>query len=205
MSENIKYAGFGKRLVAYFVDGLIFLVTSFAIQSLFGGVAVLRFLNLKSLSDLGQLQEINYSAVRLLEYIFWYLYLVLMWVNFDGATFGKKLVGIKVVRIDGSKVNYLISFIRAFIGYIVSAFALGLGFLWIIWDKKKQGWHDKIAGTIVVESNSKSNKPLAAFLSLIFALIILGVFALLFNKARQLAVKEIKSRPVQTTLPNSRF
>ncbi|MGA7985503.1 MAG: RDD family protein [Burkholderiales bacterium] len=40
-------------------------------------------------------------------------------------------------------------FIR-FLGYFVSIVPLGLGFLWIAFDRKKRGWHDLIAGTVVV-------------------------------------------------------
>ena len=39
-----------------------------------------------------------------------------------------------------------------YVGYIVSAIPLALGFLWIIWDPEKQGWHDKIAKTRVIRS-----------------------------------------------------
>jgi len=36
------------------------------------------------------------------------------------------------------------------VGYFIAFLPVGLGFFWIIWDKRKQGWHDKIAGTVVV-------------------------------------------------------
>ena len=44
---------------------------------------------------------------------------------------------------------YWVALLR-YVGYIVSGIAIGLGFLWIIWDDKKQGWHDKIASTKVI-------------------------------------------------------
>jgi uncharacterized RDD family membrane protein YckC len=40
--------------------------------------------------------------------------------------------------------------IGRYFAYYLSTILLGLGFLWIIWDPKKQGWHDKLAGTVVV-------------------------------------------------------
>jgi uncharacterized RDD family membrane protein YckC len=40
-----------------------------------------------------------------------------------------------------------------YLAYYVSLIPLGLGFFWIAWDDKKQGWHDKIAGTIVIHSH----------------------------------------------------
>lgn len=78
------------------------------------------------------------------------LYSVLLWVNWNGQTLGKKVMKIKVVTESGKAVGYKEAVVR-FLGYILSGAVLGLGFLWIIWDKKKQGWHDKIAGTLVVK------------------------------------------------------
>ena len=68
-----------------------------------------------------------------------------------GQTLGKMLLGIKVQASDGSPVGYGRALIRT-IGYIVSFFFMTfLGFLWALWDKNNQTWHDKIAGTVVVK------------------------------------------------------
>ncbi|UCF87994.1 MAG: RDD family protein, partial [bacterium] len=68
-----------------------------------------------------------------------------------GQTLGKMLLGIRVVAENGSRVGYGRSLLRA-IAYIVSFFfGTFLGFLWALWDRKNQAWHDKIAGTIVVK------------------------------------------------------
>ncbi len=67
-----------------------------------------------------------------------------------GQTLGKMLLGIKVQGSDGSPVGYGRALIRT-IGYIVSFFFMTfLGFLWALWDKNNQTWHDKIAGTEVI-------------------------------------------------------
>jgi hypothetical protein len=58
----------------------------------------------------------------------------------------------KVVRLDGSKLNLTAAILR-YIGYIISGLLLSLGFLWIVFDAKRQGWHDKIARTIVISSD----------------------------------------------------
>lgn len=67
----------------------------------------------------------------------------------DGQTVGKKLLGIRVVAIDGSRLNWRKGIFR-YLGAFVSAFAFLLGYLWCIWDPHKQAWHDKVAGTCVV-------------------------------------------------------
>ena len=67
-----------------------------------------------------------------------------------GQTLGKMLLGIRVRRMDGSPLGYRIALIRS-LGYIVSVFFMTfLGFLWALWDRNKQTWHDKIAGTEVI-------------------------------------------------------
>ncbi len=68
-----------------------------------------------------------------------------------GQTPGKNIMNIKVVSTDGSPMTFSKGFTR-WIGYYVSTITLGLGFLWIIWDKDKQGFEDKIAKTYVVKA-----------------------------------------------------
>jgi len=50
---------------------------------------------------------------------------------------------------DGSKLDITTAALR-YVGQIIAAIPVGLGFLWVIWDAQKQGWHDKIAKTYVV-------------------------------------------------------
>ena len=68
-----------------------------------------------------------------------------------GQTLGKRLLGVKVVRADGVEIGYGRAFLRA-VGYWASSSVLGLGFLWALWDRRKQAWHDKIAGTVVIRT-----------------------------------------------------
>lgn len=73
-----------------------------------------------------------------------------MWA-WKGTTIGGIVLGIKVVRLDGRPVNLLVALVRGMAAGF-STMVLFLGFLWIIWDADKQGWHDKIAGTVVVRT-----------------------------------------------------
>ncbi len=68
-----------------------------------------------------------------------------------GATVGKMVMSLKVTKENGAKVSYSDALLREIAKYL-SAAILMLGFLWVIWDKKKQGWHDKIAKTMVVRT-----------------------------------------------------
>jgi len=46
-----------------------------------------------------------------------------------------------------------------YFGYFLSAIVLCFGFYWIAFDRRKQGWHDKLAGTVVVRSKSRGPEP----------------------------------------------
>jgi uncharacterized RDD family membrane protein YckC len=65
------------------------------------------------------------------------------------GSLGKSIMGIKVVDDHGSRMTLSRSIGRKQ-SKILSYFVISLGFLWILFDKKKQGWHDKINNTYVV-------------------------------------------------------
>ncbi|MFQ6120363.1 MAG: RDD family protein, partial [Methanosarcinales archaeon] len=118
--EKYEKADFGKRFIAYFLDGLILFIPTYVASSI-----------------------IPYSGIIISAGYFTYFY------GTTGQTPGKKVMHIKVVTTDGSDLDYGKGFLR-WLGYIVSTITLFIGFLWIIWDENKQGFHDKIAGTYVV-------------------------------------------------------
>jgi uncharacterized RDD family membrane protein YckC len=78
-------------------------------------------------------------------------YYVLAWSN-SGQTLGDTLLGIKIVTAEGSPPSLGRAILR-YIGYIVSAVALSIGFIWIAFDKQRQGWHDKIARTYMIPAH----------------------------------------------------
>lgn len=84
--------------------------------------------------------------------IAWGLGYLIAWPAERGGTAGKLLLGLTVARRrDGaSPIGYPWATVRAF-GYALSALPLGLGFLWALWDRDRQTWHDKLAGTVVVK------------------------------------------------------
>lgn len=93
------------------------------------------------------------SIASALIHPFWPLvalaYFSAMW-TWKGTTIGGIVLGLKVVRADGQPVTFPVALVRALAGAF-SVFVLFLGFLWIAWDPEKQGWHDKIAGTVVLK------------------------------------------------------
>jgi uncharacterized RDD family membrane protein YckC len=69
----------------------------------------------------------------------------------SGMTWGRRIVGIKVVRTDdGSAPGWGKAIGRTLFANWISASIFYLGYLWMLWDGQKQTWHDKVAGTYVV-------------------------------------------------------
>jgi uncharacterized RDD family membrane protein YckC len=68
----------------------------------------------------------------------------------SGQTPGMRVVGVRVISFDGGgSIGYGRALIRWIGGYI-SAIVIFLGYFWMLWDKEKQCWHDKLAGDVVV-------------------------------------------------------
>ena len=73
-----------------------------------------------------------------------------MWA-WRGTTIGGIVFNLKVVRLDGQPVTLSVVLVRGLVS-VLSVIVLFLGFLWMIWDRDKQTWHDKVAGTVVVRT-----------------------------------------------------
>jgi hypothetical protein len=77
------------------------------------------------------------------------VYGAILW-KLRGATVGGIIFGLKVVRVDGRPPEWVTMIVRS-LACFFSLIVVGLGFFWIAFDPEKQGWHDKIAGTVVVK------------------------------------------------------
>jgi uncharacterized RDD family membrane protein YckC len=138
--NQASYPSFGVRLLAFILD-LIAL-------SVIGNIVF----RLTALQPVWIPQQIlpsfdSWSAIIAVA-ILW-LYLVGLTLRY-GATLGKMAFGLEVVSQDGSKLDWSTVFIREVVGKFISVITCGLGFAWVAWDKEKQGFHDKIARTLVV-------------------------------------------------------
>ena len=74
-----------------------------------------------------------------------------------GQTVCKMALGIQVVDRQGNIPGIGAMLLREVVGKVLSGIALGLGYLWVAWDREKRGWHDHMAGTYVVRK-SRSNQ-----------------------------------------------
>jgi uncharacterized RDD family membrane protein YckC len=119
---------FGRRLVAWLIDVILIGIASGIILLIAG-------------------RSVYYAA----EIVFWLAYFTYFEGSESGQTLGKRALGIRVYDFAGGAggIGYGRGFVRAIMKY-VSGLACFLGYLWMLWDKEKQTWHDKVATTVVV-------------------------------------------------------
>jgi len=150
-----KFAGFWRRLVAFMIDSTMVTII-FVVLCVIAGLAF--FFGAMSTNNSALLNDLvkpkGFSSVVFLILGFYIAINIAYFSYFHGTTGrtpGKMLLGLQVYCADGTEVSFGIAFLRA-VGYLVSSLLLTIpiGFIWAAFDKKKQAWHDKIAGTVVV-------------------------------------------------------
>ncbi len=120
-------ASFGRRLVAYLIDAILLGIVYVVFAAIFD-------------------QAVGYG-LSLLIGIAYFGYLE---GGPKGQTLGKMALGIRVIDFSsGGPIGYGRGVVR-YLGRIVSGLVCLLGYLWMLWDKEKQTWHDKIATSVVV-------------------------------------------------------
>jgi uncharacterized RDD family membrane protein YckC len=93
------------------------------------------------------------TAVMVIGYLATAVLIFFNYVHFymqRGQSFGKRFMGVRVVRIDGRPIDYQTAVLRHIVGYPLSILFFGLGIVWMLWDGRRQAWHDKVAKTVVV-------------------------------------------------------
>ncbi|UCE88533.1 MAG: RDD family protein [Pseudomonadota bacterium] len=145
-ADAVEYAGFWRRLGALIIDDFLYLILTAPLgYTLFGRA----WFGQSDASAMPDMQWPYYAADLALSALLPLALVVAFWHTM-GATPGKLLMDCKVVGLrTGERPGLLQATVRA-LAYIISALPLGLGFFWIAWDKRKQGWHDKIARTAVM-------------------------------------------------------
>lgn len=135
------YAGFWVRVAASLIDTLLILVL---ILPPLIGIYGTAYFDMQSM--------IAGTWDFLLSWVFPAAAVILFWI-YRSATPGKMLLHLIIVDADTGKQPSRGQFIGRYLGYYVSAIPLLLGLIWVAFDKRKQGWHDKLAGTLVIRSD----------------------------------------------------
>lgn len=151
-----EYASFGGRLGALLIDGLIGGVFSApAIIALLAGPKAYRNCTVNGQEGVCNLPTGASIGLAIgLGVVFGLAYLIIFCrMVGKGQSWGMKVVSIRVADAESGQ---SIGTGRAFgwqIAHVVSGFICYLGYLWMLWDKRKQTWHDKIVGTVVVKGD----------------------------------------------------
>ena len=126
-AQDVEYMGFWIRLASLLIDVVLLAIVNLIIQFAMGDSLLTSLVNL--------VINVGYAVIM---------------IAWRGQTVGKMIVGIQVVDRQGNIPGIGAVLLREVVGKFLSGIALGLGYLWVAWDREKRGWHDHIAGTYVI-------------------------------------------------------
>lgn len=139
--SNYRYIGFWARVVASILDNI------------WMGVLILIVLLILAQFGLLEFSMESSSGLEILIQVLVPFSLIMFLWNRYASTPGKMIFKAKILDADTLEPVPPGRLFLRYIGYIVSTLPLMLGFLWVAFDKKKQGFHDKIARTVVVRED----------------------------------------------------
>ncbi|MHB8718688.1 MAG: RDD family protein [Candidatus Dormibacteria bacterium] len=140
-----RFAGFWIRVAAYLIDdvltsavvyGLLFALKPFSCVDAGDGTCVPR--------------TTTYSAIFFVLVALPALYLIVTWAT--GGTIGQRILGMRIVNAETGRPLGIGRSLLRFVGYVLSVAVIFIGLIWVGFDARKQGWHDKIAGSLVVRA-----------------------------------------------------
>lgn len=141
-SETNNYVGFWSRFGATIIDTILLCIVTYPFLILIYGWAYF---------DFDQTEFIAGPADFIISWIIPFILILAFWMQ-KQATPGKMVIHAKIIDAKTGEKPTLKQWIIRYVGYFLGAIPLGLGYFWVAFDARKQGWHDKMAGTIVVHS-----------------------------------------------------
>ncbi len=142
--KHSKFASFTDRLFADFIDGVIAFIIALPFW----------FLLDKLIFNIGFFEAYDHTrgklAITNLVLVVVFLYNTTFLVGKHGQSWGRKLTDIKVVDKLGNPIGFRKSLFRNFLALGLSASFFYFGFLWMLWNKERQTWHDLIMKTYVI-------------------------------------------------------
>ena len=148
-SIELEYAGFWARVWAAAIDSVLVAVVVFPLLTwVYGGDYWLDPRLVKGPLDF------------MLSWVLPALAVVLFW-TYRQATPGKMAIAARIVDATTGRPPGTRQLVVRYLGYFVSTIPFGLGLLWVAFDPRKQGWHDKLAGTVVVRPRNRGPAPVS--------------------------------------------
>ena len=145
--EELEYVGFWPRVGATLIDSILIVAVTFPVLLVIYGGAYFA-------SDADAIQG---PADFFVSYVFPAVAVIAFW-SAKHATPGKMAVGAKIVDASTGHAPTMGQLIGRYFAYFLSMIVVFLGFIWIAFDDRKQGWHDKLAGTVVVRLKNPQPK-----------------------------------------------
>lgn len=148
-SEAFEYVGFWVRVAAALIDSvLVIAVTTPLVMFLYGHVSM----------D-GSVESLTASSSDLfINLVLPAAAIIIFWIT-KQATPGKMVFGARVVDAQTGGPLSVGQSIGRYLGYYVAMLPLFIGFFWVGFDPRKQGWHDKLAGTVVIRPRQRGTEP----------------------------------------------
>ena len=145
--DELEYVGFWPRVVASLIDSVLVMIIVMPILYSF----------------YGESYWVSEKLVQgpldfFLSWVFPAVAVIIFWAK-KQATPGKMAISAKIVDAKTGNPASTGKLIVRYIGYFLAGLPLCLGFIWVAFDKRKQGWHDKLAGTVVVRKKNREPKP----------------------------------------------
>lgn len=142
-SENVRYVGFWARVGASIVDTILIMMVIVPLAWMLVGR--------EYFDPMRAFEAPDIALQIILEWLFPAVAVIVFWL-YRSATPGKMVIGAVIVDANTHQKPSTAQFVGRYLGYFVSLIPCGLGLLWVGWDPRKQGWHDKLAGTVVIKA-----------------------------------------------------
>ena len=141
--DNVEYAGFWIRTLASIIDSILVFIVIIPILTLIYG------------QDYWESEAFFLGFWDLIfNYILPAVAVIIFWI-YKSATPGKMALDLSIVDARTGNKPTTGQLVGRYFAYYISMLPFFLGFFWVGIDKRKQGWHDKLAGTIVIKSKKQ--------------------------------------------------
>lgn len=151
---RVKLASVGKRWAAILIDGVLVAAPTMMMMNIAGAFLALEAAMLSAddavaAAAFAQFQN-DFIVINLLVSGVYNLFFM---TRFNGQTPGKMMLGLRAIKKNGKRFTFVDALLRNVIGYTLSGMFL-LGYLWALFDRESQTWHDKLAGTVVIDERA---------------------------------------------------
>jgi uncharacterized RDD family membrane protein YckC len=148
-APQVTYGGFWIRFVAYIIDAIIIFVPIFILAIIVGVIAGLGASSSNTNAATATATTGATGIIELIAFLITVGYFVYFWGK--GQTIGMRVFHLRVAdAVTGQPIGYGRAALR-YLGYVISAIVCYIGLIWAAFDGRKQGWHDKIANTVVLQ------------------------------------------------------